>query len=45
MCLCTPRLVTLFLIVPDGQLHSIAQGLKYLHDANLAHGDLKVVRV
>jgi len=27
------------------QLHGAAQGLKYLHDANLTHGDLKGVGV
>ena len=29
----------------DKQLHGAAQGLKYLHDANLIHGDLKGVSV
>ena len=32
------------LIHPERQLHGAAQGLKYLHDANLTHGDLKGVR-
>lgn len=27
------------------QLHGVAQGLKYIHDADLAYGDLKGVRV
>ena len=31
-------------IKPRQQLHGAAQGLKYIHDANLIHGDLKGVR-
>ena len=29
---------------PRRQLHGAVQGLKYLHDASLTHGDLKGVR-
>ena len=32
------------LIPPEHQLRGAAQGLRYLRDANLTHGDLEVVR-
>jgi len=36
--------VTVFSAEPWVQLHGAVQGLKYLHDASLTHGDLKGVR-
>ena len=35
----------LSLTVSDRQLNGAVKGLKYLHDANIIHGDLKGVRV
>ena len=33
-----------FLIAPGYQLYGAVEGLRYLHEANLTHGDLKGVR-
>ena len=43
---CVSRVLGLALPTePLQQLYGAVQGLKYLHDANLTHGDLKGVRI
>ena len=39
------NLMTHSLTVVKRQLHGAVKGLKYLHDANLVHGDLKGVSI
>ena len=41
---CTLTLPATTFIKTQQQLHGVAQGLKYLHGANLTHGDIKGVR-